>query len=155
MIAVAGPLLFATGCLLFALSLGHEVNYLRDYLPATILTGTGVGTTFAGFSSAAVAGLQPARFATGSAILACFRQVGAVLGVSVLIAVLDGATPASALHTFHRAYALMALASAAAALVALGLGRVRARSAGRGRSRACQKRLLADLPGGRSDWSDR
>ena len=125
-ITVVGPLLFATGCLLFALSLGHEVNYVRDYLPATILTGTGVGTTFAGFSSAAVAGLQPARFATGSAILACFRQVGAVLGVSVLIAVLDGATRADALHTFHRAYALMALASASAALVALGLGRVRA-----------------------------
>src|SRR5204863_92796 len=66
--AVAGPLLFASGCALFALSLGSDPNYLRDYLPATLLTGTGVGTSFASFSGAAVAKLPPARFATGSAI---------------------------------------------------------------------------------------
>jgi MFS family permease len=125
-IAVPGPLVFAAGCLVFALSLGAEANYLRDYLPATLLTGTGVGMSFAGFSSAAVANLPPARFATGSAIAACFRQVGAVLGVSVLIAILDGATSANALHTFHRAYALMAVASVAAGLTGLALGRVRA-----------------------------
>jgi EmrB/QacA subfamily drug resistance transporter len=125
-ISVPGPLVFATGCVLFALSLGADANYLRDYLPATLLTGTGVGMSFAGFSSAAVAKLPPARFATGSAIAACFRQIGAVLGVSVLVAILDSATRANALHTFHRAYALMAVASAAAAVVGLALGRVRA-----------------------------
>jgi EmrB/QacA subfamily drug resistance transporter len=125
-IAVPGPLVFAVGCLVFALGLGSDPNYLRDYLPATLLTGAGVGMSFAGFSSAAVANLPPARFATGSAIASCFRQVGAVLGVSVLIAILDGATRANALHTFHRAYALMAIASAAAGLTALALGRVRA-----------------------------
>ena len=38
-----------------------------EFLPATLLTGTGVGLSFAGFSSAAVAELPPARFATGSA----------------------------------------------------------------------------------------
>ena len=34
--------------------------------------------------------LPPARFATGSAISTCFRQLGAVLGISVLIAVAPG-----------------------------------------------------------------
>jgi EmrB/QacA subfamily drug resistance transporter len=125
-IAVPGPLIFATGCLVFALSLGSDANYLRDYLPATLLTGAGVGMSFAGFSSAAVANLPPARFATGSAIASCFRQVGAVLGVSVLIAILDSATRTNGLHTFHRAYALMAIASAAAGVTGLALGRVRA-----------------------------
>ena len=37
--------------------------------------------------SAAVMELPPARFATGSAISSCFRQLGAVLGISVLIAI--------------------------------------------------------------------
>ena len=79
---------------------------MTEFLPATLLTGIGVGLSFAGWSSAAVAGLAPARFATGSAISSCFRQLGAVLGISVLIAIV-GAAPT--LGDFHRAYALMAV----------------------------------------------
>jgi MFS transporter len=125
-VAVPGPLIFAAGCTVFALSLGADPNYLRDYLPATLLTGTGVGLTFAAFSGAAVAKLPPSRFATGSAISACFRQVGAVLGISVLVAILGSATRADLLHTFDRAYAWMAVVSAAAGLTGFLLGNVRA-----------------------------
>ena len=104
--AVPGGLLFALGCVLFATGLGPSPAYLTEFLPATMLTGIGVGLSFAGWSSAAVAGLPPARFATGSAISACFRQLGAVLGISVLIAVVGAS---AALADFHRAYALMAV----------------------------------------------
>src|SRR3954466_13485874 len=76
--AVPGGLLFAVGCVLFATGLGSDPAYVTHFLPATILTGLGVGLSFAGWSSAAVAELAPARFATGSAISACFRQIGAV-----------------------------------------------------------------------------
>jgi EmrB/QacA subfamily drug resistance transporter len=125
-VAVPGPLLFAAGCLLFATGLGNDPNYLADYLPATILTGLGVGASFAGFSSAAVAELAPSRFATGSAIASCFRQIGAVLGISVLIAVL-GSSSVPDVDTFTNAYLLMAAASIAAGVTGLALGRVRAR----------------------------
>lgn len=124
-LAVPGPLVFATGCTLFALALGGQPDYVGEFLPATLLTGIGVGMSFASFSSAAVAELPPTRFATGSAIASCLRQVGAVLGISVLIALLGAG---QSLHTFHHAYALMAIPSAAAGLVAIGLGRVRARN---------------------------
>jgi len=124
-LAVPGPLVFASGCLLFTQSLGADAHYLSNYLPATLLTGVGVGMSFASFSSAAVAELPPTRFATGSAIASCLRQVGAVLGISVLIALLGGD---QSLHTFHQAYALMALPSAAAGVLAIALGRVRARN---------------------------
>jgi hypothetical protein len=50
--------------------------------------------------------------------------VGAVLGISVLIAILG---TSEGLHTFHKSYALMAIASATAGAVGLALGRVRAR----------------------------
>ncbi|HEY2604381.1 MAG TPA: DHA2 family efflux MFS transporter permease subunit [Thermoleophilaceae bacterium] len=123
-LAVPGPLLFASGCVLFALTLGSEPHYLTHYLPATLLTGAGVGMSFASFSSAAVAELPHTRIATGSAIASCLRQVGAVLGISVLIALLGSG---QSLHTFHHAYALMAVPSAAAGLIATALGRVRAR----------------------------
>jgi EmrB/QacA subfamily drug resistance transporter len=124
-LAIPGPLVFATGSALFAVTLGSNPHYPTHYLPATILTGTGVGMSFASFSSAAVAELPPTRFATGSAIASCLRQIGAVLGISVLIALLGSS---QSLHTFHQAYALMAIPSAAAGVVAIGLGRVRARN---------------------------
>src|SRR3954447_21709875 len=121
--AVPGGPLFALGCVLFATGLDSSPAYAAEFLPATLLTGTGVGLSFAGFSSAAVAKLPPARFATGSAISSCFRQLGAVLGISVLIA-LVGEAPA--LGDFHEAYWLMTVTGATAGLIGLTLGRVRA-----------------------------
>jgi EmrB/QacA subfamily drug resistance transporter len=123
-VAVPGGLLFAAGCALFATRLGTTPDYASVILPATLTTGAGVGLSFAALGSAAVAELPPARFATGSAVASCLRQVGAVLGLAVLVAVL-GQHPL--LHVFHRAYALMAGAGLGTAVIALGLGRVRAR----------------------------
>jgi EmrB/QacA subfamily drug resistance transporter len=121
--AVPGGLLFASGCALFAVGLDGSPSYVASFLPATLLTGMGVGLSFAGWSSAAVAGLPPARFATGSAVSSCFRQLGAVLGISVLIA-LVGSTPG--LSEFHHAYWLMAVTGLTAGVIALSLRRVRA-----------------------------
>jgi EmrB/QacA subfamily drug resistance transporter len=118
--AVPGGILFALGCVVFATGLGAHPVYLTAYLPGTLLTGTGVGLSFAGFSSAAVMHLPPARLATGSAISSCCRQIGAVLGIAVLLALL-GAAPG--LPDFHTAWTLMAATGAAAAAIALGLGR--------------------------------
>ncbi len=125
-VAVPGGLLFAAGCLLFASGVGPEPSYATEFLPATFLTGAGVGLSFSAWSSAAVAELPPARFATGTAISSCMRQVGAVLGIAVLVAVLDRAGVAP-LDAARDAWTLMALPALAAAVVALGLGRVRAR----------------------------
>ncbi|HEV8238662.1 MAG TPA: DHA2 family efflux MFS transporter permease subunit [Thermoanaerobaculia bacterium] len=125
-VAVPGSLLFAAGCLLFALRTGAHSSYAADFLPANMLGGTGIGLTFAAFGSAAVAELPRSRYATGGAINNCIRQIGAVLGISTLIVLLGTPTPANALPLFHRAWALMALTGAIAAVTALALGRVRA-----------------------------
>src|ERR687887_1120656 len=95
-----------------------------------MLSGFGVGLTFAGFGSAAVAELPRNRYATGGAINNCIRQIGAVLGISTLIVVVGTPAPGDAVHVFHRAWALMALTGAIAAVAGLALGRVRARHAG-------------------------
>ena len=125
-VAVPGSLLFAAGCLLFALRTGAHSSYAADFLPANMLGGTGIGLTFAAFGSAAVAELPRSPYATGGAINNCIRQIGAVLGISTLIVLLGTPTPANALPLFHRAWALMALTGAIAAVTALALGRVRA-----------------------------
>jgi EmrB/QacA subfamily drug resistance transporter len=126
-VALPGGLLFAAGCLLFAANTGADPAYVTEFLPATLLTGAGVGLSFAAWGSAAVAELPPARYATGSAVAACARQIGAVLGIAVLIAVVGTPAPAEALDTFHRAWTLMAIPATAAGLLALALGRVHAR----------------------------
>jgi NTE family protein len=126
-IAVPGGLLFAAGCLLFAHATGAEPDYVGEYLPSTLLTGAGVGLSFAAWGSAAVAELPHSRFATGSAISQTSRQIGAVLGIAVLVAVLGSPAAGDALHRFHTVWVLMGLTAIASSLVALGLGRVRAR----------------------------
>ena len=95
------------------------------------MTGAGVGLSFAAWGSAAVAELPPSRFATGSAISATSRQIGAVLGIAVLVAVVGTPSPEDAIATFHTAWELMAIPSAAAGLTALG-PRPRARAQSRG-----------------------
>jgi NTE family protein len=126
-VALPGALLFAAGTLLLATGLGAERAYVSEFLPATVLTGAGVGLSFAAWSSAAVAELPPARFATGSAISSCMRQVGAVLGIAILVAVLGAGDLANPVEPFRDAYRFEAFAALAAAVVALALGRVRAR----------------------------
>jgi EmrB/QacA subfamily drug resistance transporter len=130
LVAIPGSLLFAAGGLLFALATGLHRSYTAEFLPANMLGGIGIGLTFAAFGSAAVAELPRNRYATGGAINNCIRQIGAVLGISALIVLLGTATPATALHLFHRAWALMALTGAIAAVAGVALGRVRARHAG-------------------------
>jgi MFS family permease len=121
-VAFPGGVLFAAGTLYIALVVSGEPNYL-EYLPGMMLTGLGVGASFAGFGSAAVAELPPLRYATGSAINATCRQIGAVLGIAVLIALL-GDSPQ--LSDFHEGWAMMVATGTVSALAGFSLGRVRA-----------------------------
>jgi EmrB/QacA subfamily drug resistance transporter len=124
-VAVPGGISFALGVLFFLLQTGTSHAYLTSFLPGMALTGTGVGLSYAGYGSAAVAELPRERFATGSAINATSRQVGAVVGIAVLIAILGGS--GFSLDTFRHAWSVMVATGFASAAVAVALGRVRAR----------------------------
>jgi hypothetical protein len=66
-----------------------------------------------------VESLPPSRYAIGSAINSSFRQLGAVLGISVFVAVLGTPTPATALDHFHRIWWVFAAAGLASGAVLL------------------------------------
>jgi EmrB/QacA subfamily drug resistance transporter len=127
LVAVPGGLMFAAGALLFALGMGEQPSYLSEFLPATLLTGTGVGLSFAAFGSAAVAELPRNRYATGGAIANCFRQIGAALGISALIVVLGTPSATDPVDDYQSAWELMALTGALSGVIGLALGRFRAR----------------------------
>jgi EmrB/QacA subfamily drug resistance transporter len=126
-VAIPGNLLFGLGALLLSLQTGSRPEYWSAFLPAAIVAGMGVGLSLPAFGSAAVAELPRARFATGSAIASCFRQLGAVVGIAALVAILTGAAPGDGVTPFHRAWSVVAASGLLAALISIALGRIRAR----------------------------
>ena len=126
-IALPGGLLFAAGALGLAASAGTDASYVTHFLPWQLMSGFGIGLSFSAWGSAAVAELPPSRFATGSAILGAQRQIGAVLGIAILVAVVGSPAMADPAGPFHDAWRLIAATGTVAGLLALGLGRVRAR----------------------------
>jgi MFS family permease len=121
-IVVPGAAVYAAGIAWFVTRVGTHPDFAGQWLPGTLLTGAGVGLAFPTLGSAAAASLPPARFGVGSAITATSRQVGAVLGVAVLVAILGTPAPAQAPAAFDHAWTAIALAGAAAGVAALALG---------------------------------
>jgi len=120
-VLVAGGLTFALGELLMVAAVETEPAYLAVWLPAWVLIGLGVALTFPVLSAAAVAGLPPDRFGVGGAINQTSRQLGAVLGVALLVAILGTPTSsAEAMDAFRDAWLLCAVASLVCAAISTG-----------------------------------
>lgn len=129
-VIVPGTLVFGAGVMVLR-SAGAEPDWLGLWLPGAVLTGIGIGLAFPTLGSAAVRDVADDRFATASAVNAAFRQVGAVLGTAILVAIVgDPAGLAAALHASDGAYLFAVFAALASGGVALGLRRQRVPSAG-------------------------
>ena len=118
-VAAAGCAIYAAGCVFWRLNLAVTPDYAARMLPGMLLTGTGVGLTLPTLVSAAVSAVPPNRFATGSGIVTMARQVGIVLGVSVLVTVLGHPAGPGALPAFQRATVVLAATAFGAGLVDL------------------------------------
>ena len=127
-VIVPGTLVFAAGTMVLR-SAGAVPDYVGTWLPGAILTGIGIGLAFPTLGSAAVREIADDRFATASAVNAAFRQVGAVLGTAILIAIVgEPAGLSEALDVSNGAYLFAAIAALASGAVALGLSRQQART---------------------------
>ena len=117
-VLVVGGLTFAAAQLWSVAFMPLEPDYLGRWLPASLLGGLGVALTFPVLSAAAVAGLPMDRFGIGGAVNQTARQMGAVLGIALLVAILG--TPTSldeAITAFRHAWLLCAGASVLSALI--------------------------------------
>jgi EmrB/QacA subfamily drug resistance transporter len=117
---VIGAALFAAGSVWYITQTGNRPAYLLEYLPGMLISGAGVGLIIPTLTGAGASSLAPERFATGAAVLTMGRQIGAALGVAVLVAVLGTATRSAA--DFHSAWLITVAGglAAGAALAALG-----------------------------------
>jgi MFS family permease len=103
--------------LLWLSQIQAQPAYLTHLLPAQLIGGAGVGLTIPSLLGAGSASLPPDRFGTGSGILNMARQVGTVLGVASLIAILSNVAAGDPVAAFRHAVVLITVFFAAAAVV--------------------------------------
>jgi EmrB/QacA subfamily drug resistance transporter len=104
-----GAVISALAAVWLATQVGPERAFLEEWLPATLLMGVGVGLGFATIVAVCVRDLGPAQLGIGSGMSATTRQLGAVLGVAILIAILGPSPGAGAYDAGWWAMAGLAL----------------------------------------------
>ena len=121
-VIVPGTLFYAAGLLVLR-GAGLEPDYVGTWLPGQVLVGIGIGLAFPTLGAAAAADIPPARFGVASAVTGAGRQLGAVLGTALLIAIVgEPATVTAAARVADDAYVFGIGAALLAGAVALHLG---------------------------------
>lgn len=120
----------ALGCVVYACSgtwqalvTGEQPAYVREMLGPWILSGIAVGLALPQLTAAGTAALPAHQTSTGSGVVTMARQVGMVLGTSVMVGLLGNGIPS--LAHFRHVWLFMAGASLVAAVAALVMQSVR------------------------------
>ena len=94
---LVGGIAFAMAALLLLLFVTERPAFLLLFLPTAILFGMGVGFVLPSLSSVAAHGLPADRFALGVAVNQAIRQVGSMLGVAFVVALVARASAGTVL----------------------------------------------------------
>jgi EmrB/QacA subfamily drug resistance transporter len=137
-VVALGSAAFGAGVGWWAMAIELKPDYVTGLLPGMLLTGIGVGLTLPTMMSTASSSLPAQSFATGSAVINMFRQIGLALGVALLVAVLGAGHHGRAeLDAFRQAWWVIAVTSVLGIVPALVLLR---RSAGSGEGDGSERR---------------
>jgi EmrB/QacA subfamily drug resistance transporter len=129
-VAVIGCLVNAGAMVLWYVQIQAAPAYLTHLLPAQLIGGAGVGLAIPSLLGSGTSAVPAARFGTGSGILNMARQIGTVLGVAGLVAVLSNLAIGDPVTTFRHALVLIAaLFGGAGAVAAVLLTARRAQAA--------------------------
>ncbi len=120
-VAAVGCLVNAGAMLLWVGRMQAAPGYLTHLLPSQLLGGAGVGLAIPSLLAAGSAAVPAARFGTGSGILNMARQIGTVLGVAGLVAILSRVVPGDPVESFRHGAVMVVGLFVAAGLVAAGL----------------------------------
>ncbi len=127
-IAVPGALVWALAYVWYATQVGSHAAFLSEWLPGQVLSGIGVGATLPILGSAALGAVPGGRFATASSVVSSARQLGGVIGIAILVAIVGtphAATLVSRLrHGWIFTAACFVVAAAGSALLRREHGRV-------------------------------
>ena len=114
-----GCALCAVGMSILAIMLGPVPAYASEFLPGWALVGVGVGFALPNLLAGATVDLAPDERATGSGVVTMARQIGFVIGVSVLFAIVGDRTGEALASAFTQAWWVAAAVLVAGAIAAL------------------------------------
>jgi NTE family protein len=126
-LVVPGALVWAGAYLWYHQQVGLDPAFWSEWLPGQILSGVGVGATLPLLGSAALAAVPGGRYATASALVSSARQLGGVLGISILVLVVGNPAGPGVVEALRDGWVLSIVAFVLVALVALPIGKVVAR----------------------------
>ncbi|WP_042382269.1 MFS transporter [Streptacidiphilus melanogenes] len=118
-----GCVLFGAGAVWQAAVTGDQPAYATQMLGPWILSGVAVGIVLPQLTAAGTAALPPHQASTGSGVVNMARQLGMVIGTSVMVGLLGSGEPS--LARFQHVWVFMAASSVAAAIAALVMDGVR------------------------------
>lgn len=125
-VIVAGGVVWVLAFLWYHQMVDVQPAFLSEWLPGQVLSGIGVGATLPLLGSLALEAVPGGRSATASAIISSVRQVGGVLGISILVMILGTPTPLTVVGIMRNGWTFSIICFALCTLAALCLGRVRA-----------------------------
>jgi EmrB/QacA subfamily drug resistance transporter len=108
-VALPGALIWAAGFAWYIERVGTQPHFLAEWLPGQLISGIGVGATLPIVASAALAAVPGGRYAGASAVMSAARQVGAVLGIALLVVIIGVPDAASAAHVFRHGWEFTAV----------------------------------------------
>ncbi len=123
---VVGATIWAIGPLILIGRFSTSPHYLLDYLPAALVLAIGIGIAFPLVSNVAAALAPRGRYAGATAMNSSLRQVGAALGVAVIVAVVGHPHPSQVHDAFTRGWAFAFVCFGLVAVGAVALRRTEA-----------------------------
>jgi EmrB/QacA subfamily drug resistance transporter len=108
LVIILGALVYAAPCLWYIARIGSTPEFASVMLPGLVVSGIGAGIALPTLVSYSMQGAPPDRLATASSLNGAARQLGAVLGVALLVAVIGNPSPAQAVAAFHDGWLLAA-----------------------------------------------
>jgi EmrB/QacA subfamily drug resistance transporter len=108
-VALPGALIWAGGFAWYIERVGTHPHFLSEWLPGQIVSGIGVGATLPIVASAALSAVPGGRYAGASAVMSAARQVGAVLGIALLVVIVGVPDATSAARVFRHGWEFTAV----------------------------------------------
>ena len=93
-VTLTGSMTLAAVGLLHLSRIPVQGNFLRDLLPGTVIIGFGIVMTLVSVTIAATAGVSDSEQGMASGLLSTSQQIGAALGLAILVAVSTARTEA-------------------------------------------------------------
>jgi len=113
---IPGGLVWASSGFLLTQRVTAQPDYVGHYLPSIVLSGIGIALCLPQLSSAAVQSLPSDQFGSGAAVNQVARNLGATVGVALVVAFTAHITPDSALDAFRRVWWLLAISGVTVAV---------------------------------------